>query len=511
MTSISLTANVRSSLLALQDTAAQQAITNNHLATGKKVSSALDNPVNFFTAQSLNSRSSQLTSLLDGISNGIQTIQAANKGLTSITSLIQQIQSTVTQARQDTSATVTPGTAVTTTAANTSASAGSKLSFTVGGQSININTTSTATTATQAVLTGTGATFGGTAGTARSFTIAATGFNGGSALTVSTVDSGDSAAAAATKINTALSAISGNTITADGSSGQLVLKNSNGNNVTVGGTDAANVGFGTGNTTSNNGVPVGSVTALTTDQLVTAITSNGQLAGKVTASNVGGKLSLVNNTTSSIAVTGFSASALDGGAATSTLAAGTAALSASRQSLANQFNSLTSQLDKISTDSGYNGVNLLQGDHLKVVFNEKTGTNANSIDVSAKNSDNTDFGTVNSFNLGIGQAATSIGGAGTDFTSNSALDTLGDTLKNALTTIQTQSSALGANLSVVQTRQDFTKQIVDVLTTGAGNLTDADMNQEAANSQSLSTRNSLAISALSLANTSNQGVLQLLR
>lgn len=510
MTSISLTANVRSSLLALQDTAAQQAITNNHLATGKKVSSALDNPVNFFTAQSLNSRSSQLTSLLDGISNGIQTIQAANKGLTSITSLIQQIQATVTQARQDTSATVTPGTATATTATNTSTTGG-KMTFTVGTQSVDISTYASGTAATPAVLTGTGATFADGNTTARTFNIQAAGFNGGTAVPVTTVTSGDTAAQAATKINTALNAVAGNTITADGSSGQLKFTNSSGQNVTVGGTDAATMGFASGNTTSTNGVP-GTAAALNTDQLVAAINSNGLLTGKVTASNVGGKLSLQNTTTSSIGVKGFSAGTFDGLAATtSTLAAGTATLSASRQSLANQFNTLTAQLDKISTDSGYNGVNLLQGDHLKVVFNEKTGTNANSIDVAMKNADNSDFGTLNSYNLGIGQAATSIGGSGTDFSSNTSLDTLSDTLKNALTSIQTQSSSLGANLSVVQTRQDFTKGIVDVLTTGAGNLTDADMNQEAANSQSLSTRNSLAISALSLANTSNQGVLQLLR
>jgi len=64
---------------------------------------------------------------------------------------------------------------------------------------------------------------------------------------------------------------------------------------------------------------------------------------------------------------------------------------------------------------------------------------------------------------------------------------------------------------VVQNRQDFTKQIINVLDTGAGNLVNADLNEEAANSQALSTRNSLGISALSLANQAQQAVLQLLR
>ena len=87
-------------------------MTQNRLATGKKVNSALDNPLNFFTSSSLNTRANALNGLLDAMSNGIQTIQAANNGLTAITSLVQQLQSTVSQARSDsTAAAVTAGTA----------------------------------------------------------------------------------------------------------------------------------------------------------------------------------------------------------------------------------------------------------------------------------------------------------------------------------------------------------------------------------------------------------------
>ena len=63
----------------------------------------------------------------------------------------------------------------------------------------------------------------------------------------------------------------------------------------------------------------------------------------------------------------------------------------------------------------------------------------------------------------------------------------------------------------MQNRQDFSKNLINILQEGAGNLTNADLNEEAANSQALSTRQSLAISALSLANTAQQQVLQLLR
>src|ERR1035438_8349075 len=84
MTGIVLSASVRQNLLSLQSTAALLATTQNDLATGNKVNSALDNPTNFFTAQSLNNRASDIGNLLDGIGNGVQVLQAANTGITSL-------------------------------------------------------------------------------------------------------------------------------------------------------------------------------------------------------------------------------------------------------------------------------------------------------------------------------------------------------------------------------------------------------------------------------------------
>ncbi|MDB5501001.1 MAG: hypothetical protein JWR89_903, partial [Tardiphaga sp.] len=84
-------------------------------------------------------------------------------------------------------------------------------------------------------------------------------------------------------------------------------------------------------------------------------------------------------------------------------------------------------------------------------------------------------------------------------------------LNTASTTLRSQASSFGSNLSVVQIRQDFSKNLINVLQTGSSNLTLADTNEDAANSQALSTRQSIAVSSLSLANTAQQGVLQLLR
>src|SRR5262245_57049632 len=101
MSDIVLTAGVRQNLLALQNTARLMGITQNRLATGKAVNTALDNPVNFFTAAGLQSRANDLNSLLDAMSNGVKTLEAASNGTTSITKTIEAMKSTLQQARQD--------------------------------------------------------------------------------------------------------------------------------------------------------------------------------------------------------------------------------------------------------------------------------------------------------------------------------------------------------------------------------------------------------------------------
>jgi flagellin-like hook-associated protein FlgL len=106
MSDIVLSAGVRSNLLQLQKTSDLISSTQTKLATGKRVNSALDNPINFFTAQGLSNRASDLTALLDSMSNGINTIQAANNGLTSITKLVQSAQALISQAQQTSDTTV---------------------------------------------------------------------------------------------------------------------------------------------------------------------------------------------------------------------------------------------------------------------------------------------------------------------------------------------------------------------------------------------------------------------
>jgi flagellin-like hook-associated protein FlgL len=106
MSDIVLSAGVRSNLLQLQQTSNLITSTQTQLATGKRVNSALDNPNNYFTAQGLDNRANDLSNLLDSMASGINTIQAANNGITSITKLVQSAQSLTSQAQQTTDTTV---------------------------------------------------------------------------------------------------------------------------------------------------------------------------------------------------------------------------------------------------------------------------------------------------------------------------------------------------------------------------------------------------------------------
>jgi len=106
MADIVLTAGVRANLLQLQKTSDLITSTQTKLATGKRVNNALDNPVNFFTAQGLSNRASDLGNLLDSMSSAFNTIQAANNGITSITKLVQSAQALVSQAQQTSDTTI---------------------------------------------------------------------------------------------------------------------------------------------------------------------------------------------------------------------------------------------------------------------------------------------------------------------------------------------------------------------------------------------------------------------
>jgi flagellin len=385
MSGIVLSASVRQNLLSLQSTAELLATTQNRLATGNKVNSALDNPTNFFTAQGLNNRASDINNLLDSIGNGVQVLQAANTGITSLQKLVDTAKSLANQVLQA-----------------------------PAGYSAKSSTTSATTVGTAANLVdGTNIAAGDT------LTIASTGGGTAIAITFGASESLD-------QLNAALAA---NNVTASlDSAGKLVF------------------------TTTND-------------------------AASATLGAVGG---------TAAAFTGVAAAAAP---------VADAASQAIRANLVSQYNNVIQQITTTSQDSSFNGINLLNGDDLKLTFNE---TGKSTLTVKGV--------TFNAAGLGLASLV-----SGTDFLDNASANKALALLGAASTTLRTEASALGSNLSIVQLRQDFSKNLINVLQTGASNLTFADTNEEAANSQALATRQSIAVSALALANQSQQSVLQLLR
>jgi len=270
----------------------------------------------------------------------------------------------------------------------------------------------------------------------------------------------------------------------------------------VGGLNGKTLTFSSFNSGTAVNVTIGdgtNGTVKTLDQLNTALQAN-NLGATIDAN---GKLTISasNDYASSTLGSAASGGAI-GGTLTSALTFSTASApvadsvaQTSRGNLVTQYNNILAQINTTSLDSSFNGVNLLNGDQLKLVFDE-----------TAKSSLNITGVTFNSTGLGLANLS-----SGVDFIDNAATNKVLSTLNTASTTLRSQASALGSNLSIVQVRQDFNKNLINVLQTGSSNLTLADTNQEAANSQALSTRQSIAVSALSLANQSQQSVLQLLR
>jgi flagellin len=535
---VTLSAAVRADLPALQDTTSLPATTQQRPAIGKKVNSALDNPADVFTAATLSARAGQLPNLLDAMTNAIDTLEAADDGLTSITTTLQSMQATVTRARQDaswqsTSYSLDTAAIGTATVKNLSFSGGAVGTTAVGIALNAAGATATTVTASAGYVAPIAASGPVATPVANflplqtsngdetySFTVSR---NGGAAVNVR-LDHSDGSGGkidtldAAWGINTDLTA-GGSTIRAGVYSGsgwsQLVFYDTDDANtgrvatitvsdVTTGGTapsgtlgweggalfgQGANV-FGAGRMVTPGSAGAGAVK--TVDQLVAAINTASNLSGKVTASNNAGQLQITNLSTTALTVTGISASTgrIDGGNGTGTIAG-----NATRAKLVGQFNRLKEQLDKTASDASHNGINLLQGDHLELFFSQSS--------TSAITIQSTNTAGVSSLTLGVGA------GTNAEFQGNSLLDARLQSLQTGLTTVASQASAFGANLAIVQNRQTFTNSMVNMLQTGSDGLPLADRNLEGANMLALQTRQQLSIQALSLESQANQAVLRL--
>ena len=156
-----------------------------------------------------------------------------------------------------------------------------------------------------------------------------------------------------------------------------------------------------------------------------------------------------------------------------------------------QFLQITSQITTLASDSSYRGTNLLTDGTLSIEFAPKAGDS--KLTVTGFKATSTSLGVSGTANWAVAANATQAM-AGMDA---------------ALTTLRAKSSVLAGNLAVITTRQNFTDNMVNTLSSGADNLTLADMNQEGANMLMLQTRQSLGTTALSLSSQAAQSVLRL--
>ncbi|MCC8939295.1 flagellar protein [Bradyrhizobium sp. Arg68] len=531
MSGIVLSASVRQNLLSLQSTADLLATTQNRLSTGKKVNTALDNPTNFFTAQSLDNRASDINNLLDGISNGVQVLQAANTGITSLQKLVDSAKSVANQALQ--AAVGYSQKSQVTTTAIPGATADNILgsTFTDGqvvGTVVNNNLAAPApiTTATKLVSAATSDTLAATPTGVLTVNGKTITFDTGS--TTSTTDAagnvtlGTGAGSNLTvgDLLTAIDGITGTTVASTVNAGKLQISTGTAQDLVISGTGTSLTAFGltAGTTPRVASSPLSGLTlqiGATGNGTATNITF-GTGAGQVKSLNDLNAALASNNLQASLSSTGVITISTTNDAASSTIGAITGTATgvgkafagltpaapvqdptalANRANLVNQYNNILDQITTTSQDASYNGINLLNGDQLKLTFNE-TGTSTLKIQGV----------TFNAAGLNLSKLA-----AGTDFLDNASANATLKSLNTASGLLRTQASTLGSNLSIVQIRQDFSKNLINVLQTGSSNLTLADTNEEAANSQALSTRQSIAVSALALANQSQQSVLQLLR
>ena len=518
-----LSAGVRQNLLALQDTARLMSITQNRLAKGKKVNSALDNPVNFFTASGLSSRAKDLGSLLelDGERHqdhrgrrqrhhqhqGDDRIHEVDPAAGAAGQVLQELDlqrrphGAGCHRRPDPvgrrlTAPVNVDVA-NSQAVRTSASNFANMDF------------SSANNTYDGVLNFTIAVNGGTA---RSVVVAATSdtnltvsIDGGAATNFTIADSDVvTGADIVGALNAAFDAAGTPVpVTVSGATGAPLVFTSD----TAVSNSTANVVVTTGAVTApavaasfytNGALTKTGVVAQTVDQIAAGINANALLTDKVIASNDGGRLRISNLSTTDLTLVGATAAGVingDLGVANTTSIGGNVV----RRNLVKQYNDLRDQLNKLADDASYNGVNLLRGDKLRISFNE-LGTS--TIVVQAQD----EFGVprpINTLTLGISLLLNP------DVDADTSIDGSLDKLSAGLNTLRSQASSFGSHLSIVEIRTEFTKQMINTLQVGADNLVLADTNEEGANMLALQTRQQLSTTALSLASQADQAVLRL--
>lgn len=570
-----LTSALRANLLSLQNTQGLVDITQNRLATGKKVNSALDGPQAFFASQALTNRASDLSRLLDSIGQSIQVIKAADNGVTALTRLIEQADSVAASARD-------------------ALAQGQVEAKVTGSRDLrNINDL----TSLPGIAPG------------DSFVMEVTDENGApiflgtygaaaAATATVTINANDSIEDLVTQINNLhLNDGTGQALGVKAfeaslnDKGQLVIKTVNGgdfrvNFTSLAGTDAGNLALAAdlgmadvarlvadGAANSNNvefsavsdvalvsyalydntvvppriapaSTRLSNVTnesgatprfanidnaadqyiisingsaqqaislwdganARSIQSIVDQINTNTALNTKLKASydDTTGELRIrpIDSSVKSIEIGVSDAVTANFGFGINPALTGLAGvremesirLAASAADLANfenDFDNLREQIDQLvsNNDTGYRGTNLLFGDDLTTFFNEDRSSRLET--------------------QGVIFTADGLGINAADFARVDTSDAALEEVRQALGVVRGFGSTLANDLSIIQTRENYTKDMINTLTEGSDKLVNADQNEEGAKLLALQTRQSLGVTALSLASQSQQSILRL--
>ena len=549
-----LTAALRNNLLSLQNTQSLIDQTQLRLATGLSVNSALDSPSNFFAAQALDNRASDLSRLLDGISQSIRTIEEADVGVTGLTSLVEQAQSIVTSARDELASSEGVArivgsvdlstTADITTFANVNAAdiirfittddSGTQITqdITIVGGDTGASLAAKITNAfadnqdgeISASLTSDGfLQIQSSAGRGFKITAAAAGTDLGTAgytelgiggnfadevrgavtLASTTVVSGNTADSvslfeAAGDLVEAGDLLTGAYIDGDGNTvfSGLLVGDTITFNVDNAGTVATSGAFTLTATSSFQDLVDNINQTAAVNQLISADFDTA--TGRLSISSLADTVNNVKLTYTAAAATTF-----DIGLGDTTGNLDPTGGAAGTYDTVFSFNSSTEALDSLAAD-----YNLVREQIDSIVTDAQfRGVNLLNGDnlTTFFNEDNTSQLTTN----GVTFTANGLGITEATFRSSSDIELSSTQARDALNTVRSFGSSLANSLAIIQTRQDFTESTINTLTAGADDLTVADQNEEGANLLALQTRQTLGVTSLSLASQSQQAVLRL--
>ena len=526
---VALSGAMRSNLLSLVSTQREIDTVQSRLATGRKVNTALDDPRNFFAAQALTNRAADLNRLLDSMGQSISTIKEADNGVSALSKLLEQADSLAIQAKEE--LTNAQGQAILRGDADIADETnlvdlsgiddGAIFTITIDGTSsgnIAIDDDDSAellvAKINNSALEGKVEASLDESGqlSIKSLVddaaIRITAGAGADADTFSALGLGDSVASESTAAGIGGTVVAGNKLVSAAANGTAdeASDTMHTNFVTLAGSGVATVTLTVDGETSA-GIVINETTTI--QEFIDKINNDTNLDGALTASfntetkkleiEANGAVSAIDfrttATTGAVTTTfGFGAAALDGSnAITATeFASEYFALGGGTGDVARleaDFNEIRTQIDSLVADASYRGVNLLENDNLETVFNESRTNKLSTTGVNFTAS-----------GLGLNEA---------NFSNETAVQVSIDQLLSATSAVRDFGSSIANDLSIIQSRQDFTEKTIETLEEGSDKLTLGDPNEEGAKLLALQTRQQLGITSLALASQSQSAVLSL--